>query len=74
MPKARTAKKSQPNSSPTSITAFESPAGFRPDLEERIRQRAYDLFLERGGGHGYAQEDWLRAEAEILGGNHQRTA
>lgn len=74
MPKARTAKKSQPVSSPTSITAFESSVGSRPDLEERIRQRAYDLFLERGGEHGYAQEDWLRAEAEILGANHRRSA
>ena len=74
MPKAKTAKKSQPNSTTISITAFESSAASQPDLEERIRQRAYDLFLQRGGEHGYAQEDWLRAEAEIRGGNHQRTA
>ena len=74
MPKPRTARKSQSNSAPAVIKAFESSTGSGPDLEERIRQRAYDLFLERGGKHGYAEEDWLRAEAEILGENHRRTA
>jgi len=34
--------------------------------EERIRRRAYEL-RERGGAHGFALDDWLRAEAEILG-------
>jgi ribosomal protein L7/L12 len=32
---------------------------------ERIRARAYELFLERGGQHGHELEDWLRAEAEL---------
>jgi hypothetical protein len=35
--------------------------------EERIRRRAYVLHLERGGAQGFALDDWLRAEAEILG-------
>ena len=35
--------------------------------EEHIRQRAYELYLERGGKDGHAEEDWLRAEAEIRG-------
>ena len=35
--------------------------------EEQIRQRAYELYLERGGEDGHAEEDWLRAEAEIRG-------
>ncbi len=78
MPKAKTAKKSQPitNGSPdtTSITAFEPPASSRSNLEERIRQRAYEFFLERGGLDGYAEEDWLRAEAEVLGHSGRRTA
>jgi hypothetical protein len=33
--------------------------------EERVRQRAYELFLERNGKPGFAMQDWLRAEAEI---------
>lgn len=35
--------------------------------EEYIRLRAYQLFEERGYEHGYDLDDWLRAEAEILG-------
>ena len=34
-------------------------------LEGRIRQRAYELFQERGGESGFHHEDWLKAEAEI---------
>jgi hypothetical protein len=34
--------------------------------EEQIRERAYLLFLERGGIDGYAEADWLTAEAELL--------
>lgn len=34
---------------------------------ERIAARAYELYLERGGGHGRATEDWFAAEREISG-------
>ena len=37
-----------------------------PELHEEIRLRAYELYLERGGQHGFDQEDWSRAEREIL--------
>jgi hypothetical protein len=37
------------------------------DIQERIRARAYQLFQERGGEPGHDVEDWLQAEAEILG-------
>ncbi|MBN1760304.1 MAG: DUF2934 domain-containing protein [Chitinispirillaceae bacterium] len=33
--------------------------------EERIRQRAFELFLERGASHGNDREDWFRAESEL---------
>jgi hypothetical protein len=33
---------------------------------EQIRFRAYELFVERGRLDGFDQEDWARAEAEIL--------
>jgi len=36
-------------------------------LEERIRQRAHEIYLERGGEDGSEMEDWLQAEQEILG-------
>ena len=35
-------------------------------LEEKIRRRAYELYLERGSQPGSELDDWLRAEAEIL--------
>jgi hypothetical protein len=35
--------------------------------EEQIRQRAYELYTQRGGGDGRHVEDWFRAEAELLG-------
>lgn len=31
-----------------------------------IAQRAYELYSERGYRHGYALDDWLEAEREIL--------
>jgi hypothetical protein len=32
---------------------------------EEIAQRAYELYLARGGADGSEQEDWLRAEREL---------
>lgn len=36
------------------------------DLQMVIAKRAYELFSERGYRHGYALDDWLEAEREIL--------
>ena len=33
---------------------------------ELISQRAYELFLLRGGEHGRDFEDWLQAEQDVL--------
>src|SRR5215510_14709467 len=35
--------------------------------EEQIRERAYQLFLERGRQHGRHEDDWYRAESELRG-------
>jgi len=35
-------------------------------LQEKIAKRAYELFLSRGGQHGYHIQDWAQAEREIL--------
>ena len=48
-----------------------NPIPLRPDrseskVEEAIRQRAYQLFQERGGGKGNATDDWLQAKKEVL--------
>jgi Protein of unknown function (DUF2934) len=37
------------------------------DTEESIRRRAYELYEQRGRIEGFALDDWLQAEAEILG-------
>jgi hypothetical protein len=36
-------------------------------LEERIRQRAHQLYLARGERPGHDLDDWLQAERELLG-------
>jgi hypothetical protein len=36
------------------------------ELEEKIRQRAYELYAERLWENGHDVEDWLRAEEEIM--------
>jgi hypothetical protein len=38
------------------------------ELEQRIRERAYEIFLARGSAPGSDLEDWLQAEHEIVGG------
>ena len=40
-------------------------------LEERIRQRAYDLYVSRGNQSGSELDDWLQAEQEIQTGQEQ---
>jgi hypothetical protein len=35
-------------------------------IEEEIRIRAYEFFEQRGRLEGFHDEDWARAEAEVL--------
>jgi hypothetical protein len=37
----------------------------RSDREERIKERAYAIWLAEGRAHGRHQEHWHRAEREI---------
>jgi len=41
------------------------PALIFESLEQKIRVRAYEIYLARGGSNGSPEGDWLRAEAEI---------
>ena len=56
----------------------QEPRSQKPDLnsdtEERIRRRAYVLYEQRGRVDGFALDDWLQAEGEILGAHKQRKA
>jgi hypothetical protein len=33
--------------------------------EQEIRNRAYEIYLQRGAQPGYEVEDWLQAEREL---------
>ena len=35
-------------------------------ISEEIELRAYQIYIERGGGHGQDVEDWLQAERELV--------
>jgi hypothetical protein len=49
---------------PAPARAMETPT--EPvSLEERIRQRAYELYVSRGNESGSELDDWLQAEEEI---------
>lgn len=85
MPKAKTARTPKATNNPVitmpeagsvSLVRKTSPLNNSPaELEAKIRERAYELFVERGSTAGCENEDWLRAEREVLARrNHQQTA
>ena len=37
-----------------------------PLLEKQVEMRAYELYEQRGKGHGFALQDWIQAEAEVM--------
>ena len=55
---------------PTSLPAQDrsrSQNGASNVTDEQIRERAYQLYLERGRQHGNHEDDWYRAESELRG-------
>ncbi len=52
-----------PTKKPAANIAGES----HPNLEEEIRRLAHELYEERGREDGHDLDDWLRAEAAIMG-------
>ncbi len=36
-------------------------------IEDSVKQRAFELYISRGGIHGNDREDWFLAEQEVLG-------
>lgn len=49
---------------PDASLALEYPDGSLK-LHEEIRQRAYQLYVDRGREHGHDVDDWLQAETEL---------
>jgi hypothetical protein len=42
-------------------------------IPQQIEQRAYELYLERGGEDGHDRADWLAAENELTESNSGAT-
>ena len=49
-----------------SLTDFANKQPLEPLLEKEVQVRAYELYEQRGKGQGFALQDWLEAEAEVL--------
>lgn len=52
---------------PFAVDLTAHPKGANGISREAIAQRAYHYWAERGFAHGYAEEDWARAEADLVG-------
>ncbi len=65
-----------PEAGSVSLIRKTSPVNNSPaDLEAKIRERAYQLYQNRGSAPGLEIQDWLTAEREILARqSHQQTA
>lgn len=60
---------------PTLVKKSAPASGSSPaNLDLAIRQRAYELYQERGCMPGHENEDWFRAEQEVKSRNQQQTA
>jgi len=47
---------------------FALSGNIQPKQRRKIAARAYELWLARGFRNGSPQEDWLRAQREVLDG------
>jgi DUF2934 family protein len=85
MPKAKTPRTNLPNNPPNkqvitmpetgSVTIRRSASPDKlttMDLEGQIRQRAYELYEERGRTPGRETDDWVQAEREVHARNHHQ--
>ena len=61
--KAKTIGSTDPTQSSTAVEERERL--LHSTREQEIRNRAYEIYLQRGGQPGYELEDWLQAEREF---------
>ena len=72
-PKKRTRKTKPENGNGTQVgpvttsPEFAHESRFSPMVEEKIRLRAYELYVQRAGKGGSPEQDWLQALSEICG-------
>jgi hypothetical protein len=61
--KAKTIGSTDPTQPGTAVE--ESERLLQSTHEQEIRNRAYEIYLQRGAQSGYEVEDWLQAEREV---------
>ena len=62
----RTKKSKADEATPVQVVAEQPRKNLVPiNLEEEIRRRAYEIYVERGSTPGNESEDWLTAEREV---------
>ncbi len=64
-PRARAAAPKKKADTVVAATSADSTILSSEPSDEAIRIRAYERYLERGGGHGMDFEDWLEAKREL---------
>ena len=71
-PKKRQDDDSPAQPTPPGGTGRQSIHGDNADYGDRVAQRAYELYLARGGADGQDFDDWLAAERELTSGDDRR--
>ena len=62
----RTAAKTSTSKSRFEITLSKSTVS-KEDYHKKIQEKAYELYLQRNGASGSAEEDWRQAEKIVKG-------
>ena len=52
---------------PASQSAGTESSHYEHNDRARVAERAYELYIARGAGHGQDMDDWLAAEREVSG-------
>jgi predicted ribonuclease toxin of YeeF-YezG toxin-antitoxin module len=62
-----TSKRPRKSKSAKATVAPAQQVSVSTDFQEAIRSRAYSIYEQRGREHGHDLDDWLIAEAEVVG-------
>jgi hypothetical protein len=60
-------RNSVPERSGTTVQNIARGTRSEATCHQTIADRAYRLYVDRGAEHGFALDDWLRAEEDVLG-------
>ena len=69
-----TAKRTRKPKSAKTTAAPVQQVSVSTDFQETIRSRAYSIYEQRGREHGHDLDDWLIAEAEVVGKAYAQSA